>query len=109
MSFILVLELLNYLFKKYLAEARSKVYKQKNETKLEYYTRLSKKLNVNKIIISLIFISLTIISIITFINIPIYIFNLDYVKSFFNNLLNPNFASFSIFNKHIENNPILLI
>ncbi|CDZ18618.1 ABC transporter permease subunit [Mycoplasma capricolum subsp. capripneumoniae] len=109
MSFILVLELLNYLFKKYLVEARSKVYKQKNETKLEYYTRLSKKLNVNKIIISLIFISLTIISIITFINIPIYIFNLDYVKSFFNNLLNPNFASFSIFNKHIENNPILLI
>ncbi|ADR23888.1 ABC transporter, permease protein [Mycoplasma leachii PG50] len=109
MSFILVLELLNYLFKKYLVEARSKVYKQKNETKFEYYTRLSKKLNVNKIIISLIFISLTIISIITFINIPIYIFNLDYVKSFFNNLLNPNFASFSIFNKHIENNPILLI
>lgn len=109
MGFILLLELLNYLFKKYLVEARSKVYKQKNETKLEYYTRLSKKLNVNKIIISLIFISLTIISIITFINIPIYIFNLDYVKSFFNNLLNPNFASFSIFNKHIENNPILLI
>ncbi|UKS53840.1 ABC transporter permease subunit [Mycoplasma feriruminatoris] len=109
MGFILFLELLNYLFKKYLVEARSKVYKQKNETKLEYYTRLSKKLNFNKIIISLIFISLTIISIITFIKIPIYLFNLDYVKSFFKDLLNPNFASFSIFNKNIENNPVLLI
>ncbi|SYV96034.1 Uncharacterised protein, partial [Mycoplasma putrefaciens] len=49
MVFILFLELVNYLFKKHLLEAKTKlVFKQKNETKAQYYNRLTKNINFNK-------------------------------------------------------------
>ncbi|AGJ90671.1 PhnE/PtxC family ABC transporter permease [Mycoplasma putrefaciens] len=109
MVFILFLELVNYLFKKHLLEAKTKlVFKQKNETKAQYYNRLTKNINFNKWITIAIFAFVTIVSIVTLTTTPLWLFNLTSVKEFFKNFFNPDFSKFSFTTNQISQNPILL-
>ncbi|WP_434341948.1 ABC transporter permease subunit [Mycoplasma putrefaciens] len=109
MVFILFLELVNYLFKKHLLEAKTKlVFKQKNETKAQYYNRLTKNINFNKWITIAIFAFVTIVSIVTLTTTPLWLFNLTSVKEFLKNFFNPDFSKFSFTTNQISQNPILL-
>nr|WP_318029552.1 hypothetical protein [Mycoplasmopsis bovis] len=110
MVFVLLLEVLNYIFKRYLFEAKTKVIlPKKDETKASYYNRLSKKANVRRIIIILIFVLFATVSIVTFATTSIKIHNLDATKEFFKHVFNPDFSHFSFKSADVHHNPILLI
>lgn len=110
MVFVLLLEVLNYIFKRYLFEAKTKVIlPKKDETKASYYNRLSKKANVRRIIIILIFVLFATVSIVTFATTSIKIHNLDATKEFFKHVFNPDFSHFSFKSTDVHHNPILLI
>ncbi|KNG79746.1 PhnE/PtxC family ABC transporter permease [Mycoplasma sp. HU2014] len=108
MVFILILELLNYLFKKHLVEAKTKVIKQRNETKIQYYNRLTKKVNFNKWIIVSIFLFVFIVSIYTLSTTQLSLFDLSSLKEFLRDFFNPDFSKFSFLTKDANFNPILL-
>ncbi|CAL58969.1 ABC transport system permease protein p69 [Mycoplasmopsis agalactiae] len=110
MVFVLLLEVLNYVFKRFLFEARTKVIlPTKNEDKISYYKRLSKKINIRRVIIVLIFMLFAVVSITTFATTRIKIHNLDVTKKFFEQIFNPDFSHFSFKSTDVNHNPLLLI
>ncbi|QBF34909.1 ABC transporter permease subunit [Mycoplasmopsis phocirhinis] len=96
MLFIVFLEIINIIFKKYLIEAKSKKIQINSNFKFLNYKKMAKHINVRKIIYFAIFSFCLILSIYTLSTIKWLFFELSATKSFFKYFFRPDFSVFNL-------------
>ncbi|ENY68931.1 Alkylphosphonate ABC transporter, permease protein [Mycoplasmopsis bovigenitalium 51080] len=107
--FVLLLELSNYLIKKYLLETSSRQIKFNSKYKFEIYTKLAKTINIRKIFNNLLILFFAIMSIFTLATTKIWLFDLSATKTFIKVLFKPDFSHFNFRNLDPRLNPVLLV
>ncbi|MCT4469451.1 ABC transporter permease subunit [Mycoplasma sp. HS2188] len=103
MLFIVFLEIINILFKKYLIEAKTKKISINSQFKYINYKQLARQLNVRKIVYSVIFSLCLIVTAYVLITTKWLFFELSATKGFFEYFFRPDFTVFDFRSWNLAN------
>ncbi|WP_027334047.1 ABC transporter permease subunit [Mycoplasma elephantis] len=109
-TFIIFLEIINIIFKKYLFEAKSKkINFEENMSNKNKYLSLSKKRNIRSIVLFIFFLLIIVYSIYVLIDIKFLIHNMNAIKLFVTSLFKPNWNSLNLNSTEFSKNSFLML
>ncbi|UUD37146.1 ABC-type phosphate/phosphonate transport system, permease component [Mycoplasmopsis californica] len=108
--FIIILEIINVLVKKYLFEGRTKALKiETNLPKNKLYTKLSKQKNIRKIILIVFLLLISAYVIYVLVRTKFLLHNLDAIRAFAGKLFQPNWKVLNFASGDFAVNPLLML